>query len=529
MKKVKQIFGLKRKKRYTLPKYQPEEQTFLNRGKHMSNIKKKVKNNEMNYLLVIIALIIIIFTILITLIIRLRKKSGKLKQENYFEKNNNESLNMIFKDMLPRLTPDFTTPPPKLDQIFYSRQLYISGTRITHDYIKYIRPFDEEEEKKFKKRYSENETVIDKSIFEKRNDQYEYLNFCRLALEEKLISDKKIEYDNKPLISIVIPSYNKKNILLKSVRSIQNQNFANIEIIIVNDCSNDNSTEVFDYLLRTDPRIRIIHHLTNLGCWRTRLDGIIYSKGKYVILFDAGDLYEDNYVLTDAFNVIEKYKLDACKFIFRVIRSFNNMQNSFVFFHVGSNDKIIYEPENIKEINFKIFSNWGNIWNCLVRANIYTKAILLLNNIMLNVHKNVWDDVWFNHIVRRASYSFAAYERVGYVYLQDGNGEGSPQTRNEDEKSKIVKEYVGFLYYDYNFHNKNDSIPLIVQKLKEYNETDNKLRLSNFRAHFGVLNDLLEALINDSDVSNENKTFFQQLLKESKDREKNIKNANIKE
>ena len=234
-------------------------------------------------------------------------------------------------------------------------------------------------------------------------------------------------------------------------------------------------------------------------------------------------------IITDAFNVIEKYKLDACKFIFRVIRSFNNMQNSFVFFHVGSNDKIIYEPENIKEINFKIFSNWGNIWNCLVRANIYTKAILLLNNIMLNVHKNVWDDVWFNHIVRRASYSFAAYERVGYVYLQDGNGEGSPQTRNEDEKSKIVKEYVGFLYYDYNFHNKNDSIPLIVQKLKEYNETDNKLRLSNFRAHFGVLNDLLEALINDSDVSNENKTFFQQLLKESKDREKNIKNANIKE
>ena len=204
------------------------------------------------------------------------------------------------------------------------------------------------------------------------------------------------------------------------------------------------------------------------------------------------------------------------------------MENSFIYFHIGSNDKIVYEPENIKEVNFKIFSTWGNIWNRLVRANIYTKAILLLNDIMLNLHKNVWDDVWFNNIVRRASYSFAAYERVGYVYLQDGQGEGSPQARTDEEKSKIVKEYVGFLYYDYNFHNKNESIPFIIQKLKEYNETDFRLKLSNFRDHFEVLNNLLEALINDKDISNQNKNFFRQLLKESKNREKALKNNNKK-
>ena len=47
-----------------------------------------------------------------------------------------------------------------------------------------------------------------------------------------------------------------------------------------------------------------------MGWWRTRRDGLLYSKGKYVIFFDVGDLYEDNYVLEDAFNVIEKYNLD---------------------------------------------------------------------------------------------------------------------------------------------------------------------------------------------------------------------------
>ena len=59
--------------------------------------------------------------------------------------------------------------------------------------------------------------------------------------------------------------------------------------------------------------------------------------------------------------------------------------------------------------------------------------------------------------------------------------------------------------------------------MKQYNETDPRLKLSNFRSHFEVLNDLLETIINDKDVSAENKTFFKQLLKESKNREKNLK------
>ena len=79
---------------------------------------------------------------------------------------------MIFKDMLPRLTPDFNTSPPKLDQIFYHTQIYISDTGITHDYIKYIRLFNEEDKKNLKL-YSENETVKDKNTLVNRNYQYE--------------------------------------------------------------------------------------------------------------------------------------------------------------------------------------------------------------------------------------------------------------------------------------------------------------------------------------------------------------------
>ncbi len=87
-----------------------------------------------------------------------------------------------------------------------------------------------------------------------------------------------------PVVSVIIPSFNKSSVIMKSIRSIQNQSFKDIEIIIVDDCSTDNSSIYFKYLLETDPRIRIFTHLKNKGAWRARINGFLYSKEKYIIL-----------------------------------------------------------------------------------------------------------------------------------------------------------------------------------------------------------------------------------------------------
>ena len=100
-----------------------------------------------------------------------------------------------------------------------------------------------------------------------------------------------------------------------------------------------------------------------MGCFRSRLNGIIYSRGKYIILFDTGDFYEDNYVLLDDYNVIEKYKLDSCKFLFRRIRTKDNKNFTrfSINYHVGINDKIVYETKNIKDLNFQVFRAFDSI------------------------------------------------------------------------------------------------------------------------------------------------------------------------
>ena len=229
-----------------------------------------------------------LFFFLIFLInkIKIRKQKKKSFNTKNFKKKNDIN---DFIEVLPKISLKNNTTP-SLEEIFNSRTLFLFNTNLSVEYLRYIRPINDEEEKQFKKQYYEYETAISAKIFEKREDQYNFTDFAKLCLKEKLINPIKIDFENKPLISLVLPSYNKAEILMKSIRSIQNQSFKNIEIIIIDDCSTDDSKKVFKYLLKTDPRIRIFTHLRNMGSWRSRLDGILYSKAKYILLFDTGDI-----------------------------------------------------------------------------------------------------------------------------------------------------------------------------------------------------------------------------------------------
>ena len=81
----------------------------------------------------------------------------------------------------------------------------------------------------------------------------------------------------------------------------------------------------------------------------------------------------------------------------------------------------------------------GNIWNRLVRSNIFIKGLLLLNDLTLNYYKNVWYNIWCNTFINKISYSFLVIERIGYIYLFDGEGFGSPKSRTQSEKDKKIK------------------------------------------------------------------------------------------
>ena len=496
------------------------KENILKNGK---NYFGKIFNNnkETREIKIIIWIIMNLFLILVILvnkinIIKKQKRNvikTKTNQKKY-DKND-------FNEILPKISLTKKTAP-SFEEIFNSRTLFLSLANLSGEYLRYIRPINEDEEQNFKKKYSENETTISPEIFKKRENQYNFKDFAKLCLEEKLIDSKKIEYNNNPFISLILPSYNKANILLKSIRSIQNQSFKNIEIIIVDDCSNDDSKKVFEYLLETDPRIRIFSHLKNMGVWRSRLDGILYSKGKYILLFDTGDIYEDNYVLEDAYNIIEKYNLDSLKMTFRIVTSYDRLNESMLIFHVDNNS-IIYESSNIEKYNNYVFKGWGNIWTRITKANIFIKGLYLLNDIILNAYKNFWDDIWYNTIINKVSYSFLVIERIAYIYLQNGTGEGSPKFKTDIQKNKIIKEFLWFLYFDYNILPVNDKKTQIINKLKQYNKRTGSIKLSFLKSEFFILTNLINILIKDPYVSNKDKNYLNKLLNFYKNHRKILK------
>ena len=92
-----------------------------------------------------------------------------------------------------------------------------------------------------------------------------------------------------PLISIIIPVYNTEKHLEKCLESVLNQTYKNIEIIVVNDCSPDNSEEIIKSYIQKDDRIIYLKNPTNAGTHETRKAGVLQARGEYVLFLDSDD------------------------------------------------------------------------------------------------------------------------------------------------------------------------------------------------------------------------------------------------
>lgn len=100
---------------------------------------------------------------------------------------------------------------------------------------------------------------------------------------------------NEPLISIVIPVYNVENYIFKCLKSITNQTYKNIEVIMINDGSTDNSRKICDVFVKDDSRFKIFDKI-NGGLSDARNFGVEKSKGKYITFVDSDDYVDDDYV-----------------------------------------------------------------------------------------------------------------------------------------------------------------------------------------------------------------------------------------
>jgi glycosyltransferase involved in cell wall biosynthesis len=94
-----------------------------------------------------------------------------------------------------------------------------------------------------------------------------------------------------PRCSIIMPCFNHASFIGESIEAVLSQKFSDLELIVIDDCSRDNSREIIEKYARSDSRVRAICHESNHGVSRSRNDGLRIAKGEYIAFCDADDVW----------------------------------------------------------------------------------------------------------------------------------------------------------------------------------------------------------------------------------------------
>jgi glycosyltransferase involved in cell wall biosynthesis len=114
----------------------------------------------------------------------------------------------------------------------------------------------------------------------------------------------------QPLVSIIMPAFNRGNIIEKAINSVINQTYSNWELIVVDDRSTDNTKAVIEGISRNDNRIRYILNDRKKGPSGARNCGIINSNGEYLAFLDSDDEWLSNHLI-DSINVLTNEGVDV--------------------------------------------------------------------------------------------------------------------------------------------------------------------------------------------------------------------------
>lgn len=166
-------------------------------------------------------------------------------------------------------------------------------------------------------------------------------------------------------ISVIIPVYNTEKFLERCLNSVIKQTLKEIEIIVVNDGSTDNSLEIIKKIKETDARIILINK-ENEGLTKTRNRGLEIASGKYIYNLDSDDYLEENTMFEELYNKCENDNLDMV--VFDYYNDFENKKEYIKNIEVSDNG-LIEKEDYIKDL---IKAKWGiSIWGKLTKKEIF--------------------------------------------------------------------------------------------------------------------------------------------------------------
>lgn len=332
-------------------------------------------------------------------------------------------------------------------KLFYNRIFKINLLIIIFCIIKYINKLK-------KKKYIGNINLIFSQI--NINDMEKELKLVQEYINNNfknntILYDKnKIFYKNKnPKISIIITVYNGEPYIESAIKSIQNQDFNEIEIIIIDDCSKDNSIQLIKKLMIKDQRILLFINKENKGMLYTKTKGVLKAKGKYVMLLDVDDIFLQKDAFTILYLESEKNNLDILGFG-GIISTYNIEEREGFINYVMT--PVLYQPDiqnimyyhpNKNQINRGI---GGYLAFYFIKTEKLIKSIKLIDKEYFNIKMNFHDDMLIFFILSRIVFNLKQINRFFYLVIKWKNNLNQKMIFRLKEKNKN-KENLQCLAY----------------------------------------------------------------------------------
>jgi glycosyltransferase involved in cell wall biosynthesis len=303
----------------------------------------------------------------------------------------------------------------------------------------------------------------------------------------------------KPKISIISSIYNREKYILRFLRSIQNQYFDEIEIILVNDGSNDNSVKLIKNSQIMDERIILINHYKNRGTFISRNHGVFIAKGEYIILPDPDDILSNN-ILQNCYELAIKYGFDMIRFNLYLgnnkifFEDLVNELNSRPIHQPELSSYLFYGNKNLQQIDF-------NVANKFIKREIYIKAINSLNNFFLNQYMINHEDGIINYILYRTANSFFFFKKIGYYYLPNEQSITLTFNKNYDDTIKYIFLHLKFVFENTknNKHEKNMTNCLFGRLYNGVLSECINLITKNYSFFIDIINQYLKCIYISSD------------------------------
>lgn len=224
---------------------------------------------------------------------------------------------------------------------------------------------------------------------------------------------------DKPIVSIIVPIYNSGQFLDKCIDSILAQSIQNIEVLLVDDGSTDESGIIADGFALKDKRV-IVYHIPNNGVSNARNLGLIHSRGEWVTFVDSDDTIHKSY-LESLLNLASP-ETDYCYCNFEMIT-----EDSHYLYTT-------FAPGKTKEDTLRnlFLSGWMFCIGVLFR-----KSFLETNKLVFPTHINYTEDVWF--MARIIFYANTASKTDLALYNYNRTNSNSITHKSFNEKAESIR------------------------------------------------------------------------------------------